>query len=132
MTFGRPRNNPYYQWELIRFCNKNGYTVVGGADKLFKYFLRKYEPQSIISYADRTWSTTISKTVYDTLGFVFDSYTIPNYSYIINNKRKHRFAFRKSRLVKQGSDNKLSEQEILKQRNIFRVYDCGHIKYKYC
>src|SRR5690606_33425461 len=45
MTFGKLRRNlgnkeiKEGEFELLRFCNKLNTTVVGGADKLFKYFL---------------------------------------------------------------------------------------------
>ena len=63
MTFGKKRlalgnktqnNNEY---EMLRFCNKLNTSVVGGASKLFKYFIQKYDPIEIISYADRSWSS---------------------------------------------------------------------------
>ena len=54
----------------------------------------------------------------------------PNYWYIINNKRKHRFGFRKSILVKQGYDINKTEHEIMLERKIYRIHDCGTIAYK--
>lgn len=54
MTFGKPRFNKNYEWELIRYATSKH--VCGGAGKLLKYFERKYKPFSIISYADRCWS----------------------------------------------------------------------------
>lgn len=64
MTFGKPRYNKKYEYELIRYCTSA--KVIGGAEKLFKYFLKKYKPQNIISYCD------LSKFVgnlYTKLGF---------------------------------------------------------------
>ena len=40
MTFGKPRFSKDYQWELLRFCNKLGYHVPGGASRLLKQFER--------------------------------------------------------------------------------------------
>ena len=40
MTFGKPRYNKKYEWELLRLCTKFGYIVSGGANKLIKYFIR--------------------------------------------------------------------------------------------
>ena len=50
MTFGKPRNSNKHQYELIRFCNKLNHNVIGGASKLFKYFIKTYNPDNIISY----------------------------------------------------------------------------------
>ena len=41
MTFVKPRFTNKYNWELSRFCSKANYNVVGGASKLFKYFVNK-------------------------------------------------------------------------------------------
>ena len=38
MTFGKPRYNKNYQWELLRLCTNSDYNVLGGASKLFKNF----------------------------------------------------------------------------------------------
>ena len=59
MTFGKGRkitNSTNYEWELIRFCNKLNTSVIGGASKLFKYFIRKYEPKEITTFANRSHS----------------------------------------------------------------------------
>ena len=57
MTFCKPRYNKNYQWEMSRFCNKINTTVVGGAGKLFSYFLKNYTPKSILTYSDRRYFT---------------------------------------------------------------------------
>lgn len=52
MTFGKPRYNKNYEYELVRYCST--YQVVGGAEKLFKYFVKNNNPKSIISYCDNS------------------------------------------------------------------------------
>lgn len=54
MTFGKPRFNKNYEYELIRYATSK--QVIGGASKLLKYFERNYKPESIITYADRCYS----------------------------------------------------------------------------
>ena len=66
MTFGKPRYNKNYQWELLRLCTKAGYYVVGGAERLFKHFIQQYNPESVISYCDMSKFTG---DVYIRLGF---------------------------------------------------------------
>lgn len=66
MTFGKPRFNKNYQWELIRLCTKAGYCVVGGAERMFKAFIKKEQPESIISYCD---DAKFTGNVYTRLGF---------------------------------------------------------------
>ena len=76
MTFGKPRYNKNYEYELIRYCSS--YNVVGGAEKLFCYFVKHYDPQSIISYCD--WSK-FNGDVYIKLGFTFKGYSIGKHWY---------------------------------------------------
>ena len=133
MTFGEQRksmglkskNNVY---ELLRFCNKLNTSVIGGADKLFKYFIKNYKPKEVISYADRSWS---QGDLYKKLGFNFVRKTPPNYYYIIGNKKYYRFNFRKDKLIREGFDSLKSEHEIMLERKIYRIYDSGSLKMKY-
>lgn len=56
----------YRSHELLRFCNRNGTTVVGGLSKLIKHFIKMHDPDDIMSYADLDWSKGES---YTRLGF---------------------------------------------------------------
>lgn len=76
MTFGKPRYNKNYEYELIRYCSS--YNVIGGAEKLFCYFVKHYDPQSIISYCD--WSK-FNGDVYTKLRFTFKGYSIVKHWY---------------------------------------------------
>jgi very-short-patch-repair endonuclease len=121
MTFGNLRKfmnsksqEGYY--ELLRFCNKINYTVIGGADKLFKYFLTKFNPIDVISYSD--YSRSIGN-MYRKLGFELSHLSQPNYYYIIDNKRIYRYNFRKDKLVKEGFDPNKTEVEIMHDRKYY-------------
>lgn len=67
MTFGKPRYNKNYQYELLRLCTRQEYIIYGGANKLFKYFLHNNEVRNVISYCDKS---KFSGNVYEQLGFV--------------------------------------------------------------
>lgn len=41
-----------YEWEVIRGATKLGYTVVGGASKIWKYFIENYNPANCVYYID--------------------------------------------------------------------------------
>jgi len=41
--------------ELLRFCIKNGYSVTGGLDKLLQTYIRKYKPNTLMTYIDLDW-----------------------------------------------------------------------------
>lgn len=133
MTFGAKRKNlgsksEEDSYELLRFCNKLNTTVIGGASKLLKYFIKTHNPKEIISYCDRRWS---QGGMYEKLGFKLDHVSQPNYYYVINGKRENRFKYRKSELIKQGFDKDKSEHEIMLERKIYRIYDCGTKVYKW-
>jgi hypothetical protein len=104
------------EWNLSRFCNKLDASVVGGASKLLKYFIRNYTPKRIISYADRDWSTG---NLYDKLGFNLISQGKPDYKYLVGGERVHKSGFRKSK-------TNISESNLL----IPRIWDCGKIKFE--
>ena len=135
MTFGSLRKSlgskiEDKSYELLRFCNKINTNVVGGASKLFKYFLEKINPNKVISYCDLRWS---DGNLYETLGFLFSHKSKPNYFYVDENKRirENRFKYRKDKLITDGFDEKKSEHEIMLDRGIHRIYDCGCNVYLY-
>jgi len=130
MTFGNRRvamgKKSTEEYELLRFCNKLNTNVIGGASKLFKYFINNYNPKKITTCVDRSFS---QGKLYEILGFRLQSKTQPNYYYIKNKIRQHRFNFRKDILVKEGYDSTKTEHEIMLERKISRIYDSGNLKF---
>jgi hypothetical protein len=114
------------KYELLRFCNKINTNVIGGASKLFKYFTNNYKYSEIITYADRCHSMG---KLYNILGFEYVSKSEPNYYYVVDGIRKHRFGFRKDVLIREGYDKNKSEHEIMFDRKLYRIYDSGILKY---
>jgi hypothetical protein len=128
MSFGKPRMYKNKEaFEILRFASLLRTSVIGGAEKILKYFEKTYNPKEIITYADLRWS---NGELYEKLGFTLDHKSQPNYFYIIGNKRENRFKYRKSELVKQGFDPSKSEHEIMLERGIYRIYDCGTLCFK--
>lgn len=132
MTFGKTRHfigNSSNQYELLRFCNKLNTTVVGGASKLLKHFIKEINPLSIVSYADRRWSNGY---LYEKLGFKKYNISPPNYYYIIGDKRKNRYNFRKQILIKKyGCPENTSEHDFCLLNKWYRIYDCGCLCYEW-
>jgi len=124
---GRPFLNNY-EYELIRFCNKLDTSVVGGASKLLKYFIKNYKPKEIISYADRRWS---NGGVYHNLGFKFKHNSKPNWFILEKNRRYHRLKYQKHKLVERGYDVNKTAHQICLDDKLYRIYDCGHKTYYY-
>jgi hypothetical protein len=133
MTFGNLRRSlgqktEEGQWELLRFCNKVDTSVIGGASKLLSYFLKNYIVKEIISYSDLSRS---DGNMYQKLGFTLSHNSDPNYYYIIDGIRKHRFNYRKDKLVREGGDPNLTEIEIMHKKGLYRIFDCGMQKWIY-
>ena len=134
MSFGDLRKNLGSKkiensYELLRFCNKLNTSVIGGASKLFKHFIKEFNPLEIISYADRRWSMG---NLYTELGFNFSHNSKPNYFYVINGERKNRFGYRKDILVsKYGCDPNDTERNFCFNKGWHRIYDCGTKVYKW-
>lgn len=134
-TFTRPRLalNQTEGWEISRFCTRSGWHVHGGFGKLLAEFRRLKNPDKIVSFADRRWTSTTESSVYDALGFELANKTDPNYWYLTTNykERKHRFGFRRSVLPEKldSFDPDLSEWENMQKAGRDRIWDCGNMKY---
>lgn len=137
MTFGSVRvalgnkKSNKNEYELVRYATNFDYHSIGGAGKLLSYFIKKYNPSKISTFADLRF-TYPTDNLYTKLGFNFISKTKPNYYYIGNGlKRLHRYNFTKHRLVsKYGADKSKSETQIMKDMGYDRIWDCGNLKYE--
>lgn len=126
MTFGKRSINSKVDFELLRFCNKINLSVIGSASKLFTYFIKNYNYDSISSFADISQFTG---NLYSKLGFEYSHRSNPNYWWVIDGVRHHRFNYNKKRLVKEGWDPTKTEVEIMYDRGYIRIFGCGQDKY---
>jgi len=130
MTFDRMEGRNKMEeggWNLNRFCSKLDINVIGGFSKLINFFLKNKNPKRLISYADRTWS---NGDIYLKNGFKLISTSIPDYKYHINGVRKHKQNYKKSNLIKVEKLNGRTEKQIMMDRGIYRIWDCGKIKFE--
>ncbi len=126
MSFSKPRFNKKYQYEMIRYCNKIYTSVIGGASKLFKYFIANYKPISIISYSSNDIS---SGKIYEKLLFHEEKPSTPNYFYAkLGSQRFSRMHFQKHKLkdLLKNYHEELSEYENMKLNGYFKIYDSGN------
>ena len=129
MSFGRCRFGNKAQWELLRFSTILGHTIVGGASKLFKYFISTQNPNSVLSYADRSYATG---NVYTKLGFTHTGTTKPGYRYTLDYVKIYsRQHFQKHKLKKRllKYDQELSERQNMANSGYDRIWDCGNNVY---
>lgn len=130
MTFGKNRfNKNSNEYEMVRFCNKLNTNVVGGASKLFKYFVSKNN-SDIVSFADRRW---FNGNLYNQLGFDFIKFTSPSYFYWKDSKILNRMSCQKHKLNKllDNFNDKETEYQNMLNNGYRRVWDCGNYKFKY-
>ena len=48
---------------------------------------------------------------------------------MVNNKREHRIKYQKHKLIQMGYDKNKTADEIMLENNIYKIYDCGTIRY---
>jgi predicted nucleic acid-binding Zn ribbon protein len=127
MTFSKKRINDEY--EMHRFCNKLNTQVIGGASKLLSYFIKTYNPKSILTFADRRYS---NGGLYKQLGFKFIENIKPNYWYIKKHEliKYRKYNFRKDKLISKEFDKNKTKNEIMLERGYLKIYDCGKIKFE--
>ena len=127
MTFGKSRFSKKYEYELLRFASKLNTTVVGGGSKLIKFFEETYKPKSLISYANRRWSTG---NFYEQVGFEFSHDSSPNYFYIGKNSKilesRNKYQKHKLHKVLEIFDESKSESENMFLNGYRRIYDSGN------
>jgi very-short-patch-repair endonuclease len=131
MTLDKPRFNKKYQWEILRLSSKLNTVVVGGASKLFSYFVKVYQPTSVISYADLDHG---DGSVYSKLGFNYLTSTMPGYFWLKNKDVLPRYRTQKHKLLKllgKQFDSNLSEKENMEKAGFSRVFNSGNAVYSW-
>lgn len=129
MTFGKPRYNKKYDYELVRYCS--ALNVIGGSEKLFAHFVKLYQPTSIISYCDES---KFGGNTYVKLGFESMSSGRPS-KHWYNPKTKQHITDNLLRqrgfdqLFKTNYGKGTSNEELMLNHNFVEVYDCGQATY---
>lgn len=132
MTFGKPRYNRNYEYELLRLCTRNDIVVYGGSNKLFQYFCAHYQPGSVISYCD---CSKFNGSVYQHLHFVRRPATpsihwvrIDPFTHITDNMLRYKGA---DKLIGTTFGKGTSNVDIMKGAGFLPVPDCGQDTYVY-
>lgn len=128
MTFGERKTNSKSEFELVRFCSLINHNVVGGSSKLWKYFLNNYPNDRIVSYSD---ISLFNGDMYTNLGFDYKWLSSPNYFWVVDGKRNHRWKYNKKVLIKEGFDPQKTEVEIMTERKYYRIWGCGQVRFEY-
>lgn len=129
MVFGEPRYNNSYEFELLRYCVHPDYIITGGGSKLFKHFIQLYDPQSIISYCDRS---KFKGDIYSKLNFKLVSEGQPSkhwskYSKHITDNLLRQRGF--DQLFGTNYGKGISNESLMLEHGWLPVYDCGQSTY---
>lgn len=118
-----------YDFEIIRYCNKVGYGVMGGFSKCLAAFCRRFKPKSIVSFSDRRFS---NGDVYYKNGFVKAGTSKPNYKYCKGKLVLSRNKCQKSKLASllgDAYDQQMSESENMISNGFTQLFDAGNDKW---
>ena len=94
-----------------------------------KEIAKEYDCTKIVTFSDHSVS---DGGLYEKLGFTLDKELAPDYSYLVDEERKHKFGYRITRFkndpylkYKEG----LTESQLAKINGIKRIWDCGKSRY---
>lgn len=136
MTFSKARSSigsGDYSWELVRFCNLQNTSVIGGASKLFRHFL-SVSNGDVISFSDRAHTRG---TLYERLGFQRVRESSENYVWVDSktDKAYHRLNAQKQNIEAFLHDSNLdlskSEKQLMEEHGYLQVFDSGTTLWKY-
>lgn len=130
MTFGKSRYNKNIPHELLRYCNRAGLNVVGGASRLLKQFTRENDG-NIISYCDRMRNTG---NLYSMLGFELEGDSPPSFQYTKDYSTFHnRQNFQKHLLENKLEEFNpvLTEWQNMANNGYDRIWNCGNSTWVY-
>jgi hypothetical protein len=124
MVLKKEANN---RLNIIRYATFGN--IQGGFTKILKFAIDSYHPDSFVTFADHCIS---DGSLYETHGFVVDKMIPPDYMYVVQNTRKHKFGyrlakFRDSSVLKY--EDGLTERELAKLNKIPRIWDAGKTRY---
>lgn len=131
MTFGKPRYNAKFEWELLRLCSDSSFRVVGGSERLWKHFLSMNSPRSVVSYCDLS---KFSGDVYGRLGMRLAAVAEPNKMWskgtrVVTDNLLRQRGF--DQLFGTHYGKGTSNEELMLQHGWLPVYDCGQARYEY-
>lgn len=123
------------KWILNRFATDNKYICQGVGGKLFHFFIKRYNPLTIKSFADRRWTIDKENNFYEKIGFKLVEVQTPDYRYIkVNNpkERVHKFNLRKKSLHRHYNlPMDMTEKEMVEKIGYAKIWDCGLYKYEW-
>ena len=131
MSWGKPRFNKNYEYELLRLCSHSDYRIVGGAEKLFKHSIDILHPANIISYCDLS---KFSGEVYHRLGMELLRINSPQEVWSQGKERVLSTTLRQlgyDKLFDSNYGKGTSNEQLMIEHGWLPVYDCGQAVFVY-
>ncbi|MCQ9342102.1 hypothetical protein NQ028_13345, partial [Corynebacterium phoceense] len=125
-TWRKVKDNLY----LDRYCTS--VSVPGGMGKLLKAAIMWAQGHSINRIVTFSNHEVSNGELYERLGFDNDGELSPDYSYIYDGMRRHKFGFRKIRFRNDPLlkfEEGLTENDLAAMNGIPRVWDCGKTRW---
>lgn len=128
------RTNADGAWRIERFATRGN--VPGGFTRLLG-FAEKHIQQNL-DYPLNYWLTFSDNAVsngnlYASTGFFVDKELGPDYSYLVQDRRVHKFNYRLRRFKKDASliwEAGLTEKQLAEQNGLLRIWDAGKIRWR--
>lgn len=115
------------EWLIERYATCG--LVSGGFTKLLAHASNMVSPTAWVTFADKEIS---DGALYEMSGFTKEKSLPPDYSYLVNASRVHKFNYRKERFRKDPEllwEPGLSERELARLNNLLRIWDSGKVRY---
>lgn len=114
-------------YTLMRYATSA--SVVGGHSKLVTFFERHFRYRQLVTFADLTFSYG---GLYESTGWQLDKVLAPDYYYLVGNRRKHKFGFRKEAFEENDSlvyNSSMTERQLAEANGLWRIYDAGKLRF---
>lgn len=110
------------RYDLNRYASSG--RVVGGFSKLLKHFQNNNNWSQIVSFADLRWS---DGDLYNKNGFMLDKILPPDYYWVVDDTRQHKFNWRHDGNLKHlpNYDKNLSEAVNMINHGYHKIFNCG-------
>lgn len=121
------RENNNQTFNIIRYATRAN--VIGGFSKIISFVENNYSFKEFITFSDHAIS---NGNLYSSNGFTAAKELKPDYMYLVDGVRKHKFGYR---LEKFKNSDKLkwqegfSEKELAKLNGLSRIWDAGKTKW---
>ena len=122
------------EFEIIRYVVKQGYTVIGGFQKLLKYHIYLSNSKNIVTFSDNDFFTG---GIYSKAGFKLVSNSLSYYwtdykGYLFVPREKVQLKYLKKKypkLYEESLSHTNKEDFIMESLKYIKVYRCGNLKW---